>query len=372
MLCAVMILTGVGVTERTNAASRYVCNQCGKSLSSAHESHTRECGGQLVASKYYCSSCGQTLSDPGSHEHEELVDGITCSSCGGTGKQEIPIDCTTCNGTGMITSTRACPGCGGSGSVGDTVCSYCYGNGGDPASVCGGRYIVIRIAGYDSMGYPMETIKCDKCGDTAEVRTDTLPSVGSFYDYDRAPKRSCTYCSGKGYTSWKDCSDCHGSGSISSTTHCSKCNGQGYYYISSTCKACGGEGTTSEWVSEKCTGTPTASQYKCADCGYVYSSYGTGMCTNSVLCTGTGVLQDCTLSFNASVNGGSTAAASQTCDVGSSVPLAGKTASKTGWEFVGWNTNRNAKLGLSSVNADGDMTVYAIFKKDLTVKFVDC
>ena len=102
MLCAVMILTGVGVTERTDAASRYVCNQCGKSLSSAHESHTRECGGQLVASKYYCSSCGQTLSDPGSHEHEELVDGITCSSCGGTGKQEIPIDCTTCNGTAAV------------------------------------------------------------------------------------------------------------------------------------------------------------------------------------------------------------------------------------------------------------------------------
>lgn len=77
------------------------------------------------------------------------------------------------------------------------------------------------------------------------------------------------------------------------------------------------------------------------------------------------------LSFNATVNGGTTSESNQECNADSSVSLTGKTACKDGWEFVGWNTDKTATTALSSVTMDDNRTVYAIFKKDITVKFVD-
>ena len=48
------------------------------------------------------------------------------------------------------------------------------------------------------------------------------------------------------------------------------------------------------------------------------------------------------------------------------------TAAKAGFTFVGWNTNRNATTGLSTLTmATADVTLYAIYKQDTTVNFVD-
>lgn len=77
------------------------------------------------------------------------------------------------------------------------------------------------------------------------------------------------------------------------------------------------------------------------------------------------------LSFNATVNGGTTSESNQECNADSSVSLTGKTACKDGWEFVGWNTDKSAKEAMPSITMDSNKTVYAIFKKDLTVNFVD-
>lgn len=77
------------------------------------------------------------------------------------------------------------------------------------------------------------------------------------------------------------------------------------------------------------------------------------------------------LTFNASENGGTTNESNQECTADSSIPLTGKTAHKDGWEFVGWNTNKAATTALSSVTMDDNKTVYAIFKKDITVDFID-
>ena len=77
------------------------------------------------------------------------------------------------------------------------------------------------------------------------------------------------------------------------------------------------------------------------------------------------------LSFNATANGGTTDENSQECDGSSSISLADKTANKSGWEFVGWNTDKSAKEAMPSITMDSNKTVYAIFKKDLTVNFVD-
>lgn len=48
------------------------------------------------------------------------------------------------------------------------------------------------------------------------------------------------------------------------------------------------------------------------------------------------------------------------------------TANKAEYEFVGWNTNKSAKVGLSSLSAKAEnMTLYAIYKKNISVSFVD-
>ena len=78
-----------------------------------------------------------------------------------------------------------------------------------------------------------------------------------------------------------------------------------------------------------------------------------------------------TLYFNAAVNGGTTSERSTQISPGTTFNLLGKTADKNGWEFVGWNTDRTAKTGLSSITMNGNKTLYAIFKKDLTVNFID-
>lgn len=48
------------------------------------------------------------------------------------------------------------------------------------------------------------------------------------------------------------------------------------------------------------------------------------------------------------------------------------TAQKSGWSFVGWNTNPNATTGLTSLKmGDTDVTLYAIYKKNITATFID-
>lgn len=48
------------------------------------------------------------------------------------------------------------------------------------------------------------------------------------------------------------------------------------------------------------------------------------------------------------------------------------TATKLGWSFIGWNTNPDATTSLNSLELDDeDITLYAIYKKDITATFVD-
>ena len=47
-------------------------------------------------------------------------------------------------------------------------------------------------------------------------------------------------------------------------------------------------------------------------------------------------------------------------------------AKKEGYEFVGWSTDKNSKTGLDTlIMEDKDITLYAIFKKDLKLTFID-
>ena len=80
-----------------------------------------------------------------------------------------------------------------------------------------------------------------------------------------------------------------------------------------------------------------------------------------------------TVTYNYSTNGGTSATkTSATVEEGSSIDLT-PTAIKSGWTFVGWNTNKDATTKLSSLTmGSSNVTLYAIYKKEaktITITF---
>ena len=76
-----------------------------------------------------------------------------------------------------------------------------------------------------------------------------------------------------------------------------------------------------------------------------------------------------TVTYDATTNGGSTAKQTVSTKYKSSVDLT-KKAEKTGYEFIGWNTNKDATSALSSYEMPAnDVTLYAIYSKTLTATF---
>ena len=75
-----------------------------------------------------------------------------------------------------------------------------------------------------------------------------------------------------------------------------------------------------------------------------------------------------TVTYNYSANGG-TSATKTTASVaeGAAIDLT-PTATKSGWAFIGWNTNPSATTALSSLTmGTSDVTLYAIFKKSINI-----
>ena len=76
-----------------------------------------------------------------------------------------------------------------------------------------------------------------------------------------------------------------------------------------------------------------------------------------------------TVTYDATTNGGSTAKQTASTLYGASIDLT-KKAEKSGYEFVGWNTNKDAISALTSYNMPAsNVTLYAIYKKTLTATF---
>lgn len=80
------------------------------------------------------------------------------------------------------------------------------------------------------------------------------------------------------------------------------------------------------------------------------------------------------LYFNAANNGGTTAAKATTVKIGPNSTynfnVSSYTATKGNWNFLGWNTNKDAKTGNKNTVAVGfNNTLYAIFGKDVTTTF---
>lgn len=78
-----------------------------------------------------------------------------------------------------------------------------------------------------------------------------------------------------------------------------------------------------------------------------------------------------TVTYNYAANGGTSASAeSAVVEEGKSVDLT-VTAVKNGWNFLGWSTQSNSTSTVSSLNmGESDITLYAVFSKDITGTFV--
>jgi len=107
--------------------------------------------------------------------HQTVLEQVTCSFCGGTGKDPF----------GIMSWLSTC-------------------------CVCGGRGVVL---------VPAPRTRCAHCNGTGAVKTLT-----------------CTVCMGKGFVALPEspiaiCSECHGSGDDSSAPSmaCLKCHGRGFY-----------------------------------------------------------------------------------------------------------------------------------------------
>ena len=82
------------------------------------------------------------------------------------------------------------------------------------------------------------------------------------------------------------------------------------------------------------------------------------------------VLAEYTVTYNYSENEGTSAdVQSMAVKEGESIDLT-KKATKNGYDFVGWNTNANAHEGLTTLKmGSSNVTLYAIYKKDITATF---
>ena len=104
--------------------------------------------------------------------------------------------------------------------------------------------------------------------------------------------------------------------------------------------------------------------------GYITSSFTKNYFTSSVSLYANWILSKHNVTYNYSENGGTSATkTSEVVTSNSDIDLT-PTAYKSGYEFVGWNTDKDAHTKLSSLKMqEEDVVLYAIFKKSGTVTF---
>jgi len=91
-----------------------------------------------------------------------------------------------------------------------------------------------------------------------------------------------------------------------------------------------------------------------------------GACDTALVLT-----EGCIVTYDYAENGGNSVNTSekQQYKKDSSIDLT-PVATKTGYEFIGWNTDKDATVGLTSLNAGtSNITLYAIYKKDVTITY---
>lgn len=77
------------------------------------------------------------------------------------------------------------------------------------------------------------------------------------------------------------------------------------------------------------------------------------------------------VSYNYSFNGGNASTKTSASVIDGEYADLTPTATKKGWEFIGWNTDKDATKALSSYTVTEDTVLYAIYRKTAKITFVD-
>lgn len=374
-----------GLQAEAKAAGRYLCRDCGQHLDSGDGSHTKVCGTYVQHSTTYaCDTCGGSFSSKTGHSrmvsrncatdvdhysctrcgtvsessHTITVnrncasaDGYNCSICGHVETSSHSIACTgswKCTGTD---SYIVCPSCGSAESRPDLPCSKCGKTNPMPVHV----YYVCRVC--------------------SASRTDTMVPKDGVATYTTEGSHNRISCSGStsvhyycsGCREYKTDSSCfHGAtvacyGNITAFYRCSECR----RVTEENCIHSVSEGCPADsWSS--------SSSYRCSGCG----SEGSGG-VHTVSCLGQIVDAVHTLTYDISSNGGTGAPPPAMPGIEDGIVLDSgnscwnEKAEKTGYGFVGWNTDQDAHKGLSELAVDGDKTLYAIFRKKVCATMHD-
>ena len=144
------------------------------------------------------------------------------------------------------------------------------------------------------------------------------------------------------------------------STSGSTASGSYYYGSTITLKASASSGYTwSKWTSSN---TSLVGNQTTANTTFT-------MPAGNITMTPSVTVNSYTVTYDATTNGGSTAKQTASTKYKTSVDLT-KKAEKTGYEFVGWNTNKDATSALASYEMPAnDVTLYAIYSKTLTATF---
>ena len=142
------------------------------------------------------------------------------------------------------------------------------------------------------------------------------------------------------------------------------------------------EGSPSKTTQNKTYGTALGTLPTASRAGYTFAGWYTAPTGGSKIATTTTVpaanttyyahwtANSYTVTYNYSENGGSSATKTSASVVkGTSIDLS-PTATKSGYTFIGWNTNKDAKEKLSSLTmGTNNVTLYAIYSKTITGTF---
>ena len=79
----------------------------------------------------------------------------------------------------------------------------------------------------------------------------------------------------------------------------------------------------------------------------------------------------CTVTYDYRTNGGSSADKDTVKTYYGADADLSVAAYKNGWEHAGWNTESDSETGLTRYTVTGNVTLYAVYRKDITVTFVD-
>ena len=318
-----------------------------------------KCGGSAYAEVYYDKSGTEIYWD--GFGYKGGTGKVTCGTCSGNGTTANSANCTKCyaSGTNLGKNTRCTKsGCTYNYYGPHTMSGTCYtldhGTTTTKCDNCTTTYYTHESNGTYSSNDTQHWFTCKHCGNTMSTANH---SFGANYDDAGTTKKKCGTC-GKvvtvGYTSYTVNYNGNGatSGSMEGSTATYNSN------FKTKQNAFSKTGYTFNGWNEKSDGTGTAWTLTSAGVYEANKSW-KWTYTNGITLYAQWTAIDYTVTYNA--NGGTCNTSSKDYIYEDTVDLS-VTASKDGKTFIGWHTDKNSRIPLTSYSMPAnDVTLYAVY-----------